>query len=117
MKVYLRDKEISLLDGKRNGNAACNCNRHSGTLLANYWRNTRRLGEASKMLDAFALGMYVACDQPHGILIIITTVRCQHLGPKVNVRAEPSPERFQYGVLRCCVGALRLFGGSRHSKN
>jgi len=70
MEVYLRDKEISLLDRKQNGNGACHCNKHSGTLLANYWHNTRTLGEASKMLDAFALGMFVACDQPRDIFII-----------------------------------------------
>ena len=72
IKVYLRGKEISLLDWKRNGNAACHCSRHSGTVLANYWHNTRTLGETSKMLDTFALGMYAACDQPHSIWLSLS---------------------------------------------
>jgi len=42
MKVYLRDKEISLLDLKQNGNVANHCDRGTGTLLASYWYNTGR---------------------------------------------------------------------------
>jgi len=77
IKVFLRDKEISLLDWKRNGNAACHCNRKSGTVLANYWHKTKTLGEASKMLDTFAFGICAACDQPHSIWLSLSYCDCR----------------------------------------